>query len=214
MLDHRHYVPVLRWKQGEKFALRDLFSTDRSKICPLIELIPPNFKDEKVKKTGGVSNVIMVFAKELLQCWGEAAFFLDTSHINAINQKTTYSVLTKELQIQNLIPVLKLNNSQEIINILKGDVGHIGLRIKWNDFRDSQLSNKIQQILHTFNINPQNVDIIADLEQIDNYSSEFSRIYQNVLCKARWHSIIMMSGSFPKNLTDFHIGQHKLERKE
>ena len=37
MFDHTHYVPVLRWKQAEQHALRDLFPSVKSKLTPFIE---------------------------------------------------------------------------------------------------------------------------------------------------------------------------------
>jgi len=44
MFDHRHYVPVVKWKRGERVALRNLTSDVREKITPLIELLPKHFE--------------------------------------------------------------------------------------------------------------------------------------------------------------------------
>jgi Beta protein len=35
MFDHKSYVPILRWKQAERFALRDLADDVRNRITPL-----------------------------------------------------------------------------------------------------------------------------------------------------------------------------------
>ncbi len=40
MFDQRHYVAILRWKQAERLALRELQVEDRKRITPLIELTP------------------------------------------------------------------------------------------------------------------------------------------------------------------------------
>ena len=64
MFAYDHYVPILRWKGGEKLALRDLFPKDRSKITPLLEIPKDQAKAPKL------------LARELGQFWGqEKAFF-------------------------------------------------------------------------------------------------------------------------------------------
>jgi len=35
MFDHKHYVPIIPWKMGERIALRELFESDRQGIVPL-----------------------------------------------------------------------------------------------------------------------------------------------------------------------------------
>ncbi len=38
MFDHSHYVSILRWKQGEQIALRELYPRDKASMTPLIEI--------------------------------------------------------------------------------------------------------------------------------------------------------------------------------
>ena len=40
VFDHRHYVPILRWKRAEWVALRHLKPEDRARITPLVEITP------------------------------------------------------------------------------------------------------------------------------------------------------------------------------
>ena len=47
MFGPSHYVPILHWKQAERFALRYLQEADRRRITPLIELTPLTFKSRK-----------------------------------------------------------------------------------------------------------------------------------------------------------------------
>jgi len=54
IFDHKHYVPVLRWKRGEWNALRDVGSADRDSITPLIELAPKDFLDWRTRGSGFV----------------------------------------------------------------------------------------------------------------------------------------------------------------
>lgn len=44
MFNINHYVPVLRWKRAEEKALLELDNEVKSKLTPLIELIPRDFQ--------------------------------------------------------------------------------------------------------------------------------------------------------------------------
>jgi hypothetical protein len=53
MFGPSHYVPILRWKQAERYALRNLRDEDRDRITPLIELTPTIFKSPPNRGPGG-----------------------------------------------------------------------------------------------------------------------------------------------------------------
>jgi hypothetical protein len=53
MYDHKHYVPVLRWKRAERIALKSMFEEDRVRLTPLIELTPRDFSEQRISKLGG-----------------------------------------------------------------------------------------------------------------------------------------------------------------
>jgi len=40
MFDHKHYVPVIRLKCGERIALRALSPEDKARLTPLLQLKP------------------------------------------------------------------------------------------------------------------------------------------------------------------------------
>ena len=46
MFDHKHYVPILRWKRAERVALRDLPYADKLLMTPLVEIPPVGFSDQ------------------------------------------------------------------------------------------------------------------------------------------------------------------------
>ena len=43
MMDHRQYVPVLRWKRAEQGALGAVPMTERARITPIIEVTPKDY---------------------------------------------------------------------------------------------------------------------------------------------------------------------------
>jgi hypothetical protein len=69
MFGANHYVPILRWKRGEKIALRHLQPADKRVITPLIELVPTSFKPGQ----DGSADPALVLeheVKEIKKDWG------------------------------------------------------------------------------------------------------------------------------------------------
>lgn len=44
MFDYKHYVPIVRWKAGERTALRELYDDDKAGLTPLIEIPADNIE--------------------------------------------------------------------------------------------------------------------------------------------------------------------------
>jgi hypothetical protein len=82
------YVPILRWKQGERTALQNISAAGRAQVCPLIILNPGQYGDTKPPrappkrppKTAPLS-ASDAFAKHMQQAWGADAIMLDASNL-------------------------------------------------------------------------------------------------------------------------------------
>lgn len=81
------YVPILRWKQAERYALKNLHDDDRARITPLIELTPTIFKSRRTAKQEpqmlDPAQVLGKKAKKLLETCLNRPFFLDLRHVTA-----------------------------------------------------------------------------------------------------------------------------------
>ncbi|GAG19869.1 unnamed protein product, partial [marine sediment metagenome] len=80
--DHRHYVPCLRWKQGEYLAVQQLPSAAKKIITPLIEIpeIGYDFETRTTKKS--VDDHLLLQAKRIKKKWGKGPCFVDLKHIS------------------------------------------------------------------------------------------------------------------------------------
>lgn len=67
MFDYRHYVPILRWKRGERIALRNLQEDIKDQMTPLVELIPGDFT---TGNAAAVDNKLSKTAEDLFKNWG------------------------------------------------------------------------------------------------------------------------------------------------
>jgi hypothetical protein len=73
------YVPLLRWKRGERAALSALSPSGKSSVRPFVLLGADNFRDKKATKSASAVSAPAVFASEVLAAWGPSTFFLDAS---------------------------------------------------------------------------------------------------------------------------------------
>jgi hypothetical protein len=69
MTDHRHYVPILKGKTAEFWALQHLKPESRPLVTPLIEVVPPGTKNE--------AKHLRDSATRLAQAWGGDRLFVD-----------------------------------------------------------------------------------------------------------------------------------------
>jgi len=78
MNDHMHYVPILRWKAGEKSALKGLYQNDKAGVTPLIEWSRPGEvspQEDRETPTPSPSDLVL----DILKHWGPRLIFLRSS---------------------------------------------------------------------------------------------------------------------------------------
>ena len=101
--DHRHYVPVLRFKRAEKVALQQLVSTARRAITPLLEVVPT------------ADYTAATVADEIRSHWGPTPFFFDLHHLKEAQNGNFILELNGALRSHGLkgIPVIMENASDD-----------------------------------------------------------------------------------------------------
>ena len=137
MFGPQHYVPILRWKQAERFALQYLREEDRKRITPLIEITPKIFDPPKTGKKEGKrpdpGQVLEDQAKKLLESWGIAPFFLDlglidslVAPINGVRHPLVHIADTARSCCLSMVPVTGLARRDEYQTAVSGIVqlGH------------------------------------------------------------------------------------------
>ena len=75
------YIPVIRWKRGERVALRRLSKSGRNGVLPLAILSPDQYgpQEETASKTG--LSAADAFIQEVVLAWGTAPFYLDATNL-------------------------------------------------------------------------------------------------------------------------------------
>lgn len=217
MFETRHYVPILKWKQGEYQALRESTSITKGYITPLIEIVPIpwDYENERQKTsaTGHVSKV----ADQIEECWGKAPIFVDVEAIDA-DELLDGGLPPLEYVFDKarglnlfLVPVTSLDRSPayqtSVAKVVATDRHGVCIRLQDGDFDDlTGTGAEIDNLLALLEVEPEDVDIVLDFGEVNGSQTTAlvlaSRGIINSLPRVnQWRTMTLSSGAFPQNLT-------------
>jgi hypothetical protein len=75
------YIPILKWKRGERRAIKAVSAAMARDVCPLINVTEDTFTDQPETARSEVMPASFLFADEVYKHWGARPFFLDASAI-------------------------------------------------------------------------------------------------------------------------------------
>src|SRR5262245_34017419 len=87
MFDHTHYVPLLKGKEGEYRALKNLYDTPKSAMTPLVDVQPVRWDFRNERPATSIEAHIKKLPDKLSKSWGSRQpFFID---LYAVQSDTT-----------------------------------------------------------------------------------------------------------------------------
>lgn len=197
----RTYTPILKWKQGEQFALLNLSEETRKKTIPFFCLV------NKVNAKQ--------FVKDVSRFWGESNPFYLGFHQNLFDATdVSKSNILEEIIAESnkvglkVIPVICSLNSTSYLNTIKRLKNFLPngilLHFKPSDFKN--LKAVIDSSLKTIDFEGNdNIDILVDLFRINSsidieiYSKIIIDSY-NTLNSYKFRKFIFGASSFPESL--------------
>ncbi len=215
------YVPILKWKQGEQGALRELDSSTKAAILPLLELPPLeyNFVDDCFKKT--LEEHVEKLPQILLKSWA-GQFYLDICNLQEKylpGNIYIYSHIDELLETEDAIsqyipiytPTCPLKNNSYFRHCI--DSGRtIAIRLKFNEVDDFE--DIMELVINNLNIIPEemhNIDLIVDLGYIN--PSDAKRMLKLLKLSLSelphinlWRYIIIAGTSMPETLSALSSG--------
>lgn len=203
MFDHKHYVPIIPWKMGERIALRELFESDRRGIVPLIE-IPQNFVDKNpsVFETGKFIHSIL---PEIASCWGNGLAFVDLhalarlSSTNVTRHIETFFHYSAEAGLK-LCPVVRVQLPGSYGEaICKGvqSTQAMCLRLRVKDFEGNAITGRIEAVLSEVNLSPSSVHLLMDLQLVNGESPTHLVRYERLPYLSMGHKKVLESHGHP-----------------
>lgn len=180
--NHRHYVPILKGKRGEFNALKELFPQDKAALTPLIEVPPIPWKRDKagVPHRSRTPEAHLEYVWDgLVDAWGTSrSLFADLSISGlpelaptAARHVVTYffdgarSVNLKLIPVTGLAPTSAARTA--LAGVLAVDKRGLCVRLRRNQgLFDPTMGQQLVQLIASFGLKPEDVDLILDLEDI------------------------------------------------
>jgi len=235
MFNYKHYIPILRWKAAEKEALGKLGKEEKELITPLIELIMPqpeymvkDGEDTRIKSPEELLNESIEMFKskvkeipnEIAKFWGIAPAFVDLSLIDfslRIDGVGRIMELGEELKLC-LVPVVGLSSIPElkkISNVCNKKYKHgLCLRLFRNDFEKASFQDNIKDFLTEYELSEDDVDIVIDFQITDSKCLEMGNYVGKLPDISRWRTLTVVSGTFPKDLSQLSPDMHFIDRSD
>lgn len=185
------YVPILKYKQGEKDALLTLRDEDKDKIIPLLEVTP-----DVITKGNfcGVSDF-----------WNDRKYILDVSpEFRDEMQGDEYLQLFERCKNEKVVPVVRLSDNEDTVKHLsEGSTNGIALRLYVEEILDDDFEGIFDEF--TSNIDISKTDLIIDAQSIEsNKINETTFLLKgsiNLISDIQsYRSVIFTSNSFPRSL--------------
>lgn len=193
---HKHYVPVMKAKAGERWALSHLAATTRSHMTPLLELHAHADKNLTVHADD--------VCEDLAAVWGtDDPFFLDTIwlHGSAGNPMIIAVVFAAARNnALQAIPVVRTTYDAptlaQVRAIIDDDDRECMLRITPNDLVAPR-NAEIDRVLTELELTPQDVHLLIDYQAT---TMQLARDVHRVPYLQNWRTFTTSSGAFPRSL--------------
>ncbi|MEO7887424.1 beta family protein [Polaromonas sp.] len=228
------YLPALKWKQGEQFAVKQLTLGQKSRLLPIVDLPDRPYNWEEKKYTKSWNKHIDDIVKATVASWGtihELAVdqVIDDNDSLVSNSGTPWEYLFAELWAAGVkaIPVLsnKASASEQaaLISIAKtykktrwllryratpqGEVPAATQAQSW--FANARVA---------LGVKPSQIDAVLDLGYITGDPKSLvvstTQALQAIASLGPWHQLALLSGGFPVNLAGVQKGTKQLFRSD
>ena len=229
MFGPSHYVPILRWKQAERFALRYLQEEDRKRITPLIELTPLTFQSRKTARREAMPldpvQVVHQESKKLLEACGNFPFFLDLRHVavdvararGKVHALEYFAEVGRSYKLA-LVPVTGLLRTKQyqasVATIVNNDKRGLCLRLTPADVMQAEFQGNIKAFLSSLHLTEDAVHLLVDYEANDPALPGLNSVLAAIPNISEWQTLSMASGAFPPDLQSFEPGNRRIPRSD
>ena len=229
MFNHRHYVPILKWKMGEYQALQRLASTVKDRVTPLLEIPPVGFDFENLKDKKTPDEHLSDFVRRLKSKWQDRPCFVDLKYLPPETRMVNGShyvdaVFTAAREERCLtIPVICFANDDAFLDAVAVEVfterRGVCLRLALADFDRPALFADVEKLLGRFALSWADADLVIDLGTpnflpINAYTRTLSMLLSMVPALNRWRTLTIAATAYPQSVAAVTKPFQKLPRHE
>lgn len=230
MFDHKHYVPILKWKRGEYRAMSLLTAGQKSGLTPLFDLPLLDFDPPTGDSADPVFDANLdKMAAQVEANWGKGlpAFFdfglLNPAALYAGAQHPVERFFAEcAFRGVRAIPVTGLVRapaySRAAADAARLHATGLCIRLSAEELEAASLAGRLGDFLDGAGLRPGECDLAVDLSvtptQPALVAAGLARIIGSLPQLASWRTLTVASGAFPQTLSAFPVGTHKLPRAD
>jgi hypothetical protein len=222
MFDNNHYVPILKWKRGERTALSELDPTHKKIMTPLIEIQPVPFDHPNGKFSKTLDEHLSGLGNQVKDSWNEdTGIFVDLNTLYENGDFEEELLESGQHPIEYAMDDVESNGIKAIpvTGIYRHDSFHAAikatskkhnrglcLRLEESDISDIEsLRVDIDRLLEFHQVEVSNVDLIIDYKQIiptqeEQHLSNVALTILKLPYLNDWRTFTIASTAYPKNL--------------
>jgi hypothetical protein len=217
MFDHKHYVPILKGRDGEYGALACLPPASRDRLTPLIELppIPWDFEEERPART--IDAHLKKVAQKIEKAWGPGRYlFLDlmwiaqTERMSDGKHPLEYVFASGRARGLAPIPVVGLLRDEDYLTacraVVRQDRCGVCMRIQREDFAEFEdLEQELQRVLSAVDAKMSQAHLLLDLRALTPAPRSIdaegaAALISRIPDIGKWRTFTLAATSFPENL--------------
>lgn len=225
----QHYVPCLRWKQGEYQALFRLSPNIKGALVPLIEVSEIGYDFETRMENKTIDEHLSAFPKRVKDKWGTRPCLVDMHLIEASqrmdNGEHPFTFVFNDLRLKGVaaIPVVRLEQDSACQDAIESIVAQdkIGLcfRINVENAAKANIMLSLKTLLQRYNQEVETCDFILDLgapnfEPIEGFVEVLGAIITDLPHREEWRSFSIIGTAFPSSMAEVERGLSIKPRNE
>jgi Beta protein len=223
MFNDRHYVPILKGREGEYSAMQALDGKLRGWITPLFEVppVPWDFVNETPAKT--LDKHLATTPEKLFGAWGRTKpLFVDFlwvppgERMQSGHHPVTHLLAgTRKLGLQ-VIPVTGPERDADYQKAVRDAIAadHLGACIRVdNDYLGdlSGLATELAELQKTLGVGAKDLDLLIDLKEVTPRNEALIVTGMNAVLSSlpqlsEWRTLTLAAAAFPENLSDIPAG--------
>ncbi|MBN9220939.1 MAG: hypothetical protein J0I79_23585 [Mesorhizobium sp.] len=223
------YIPILRWKQGERVALSNLSNAGRLDVTPHLVLLQGQYGDTKIPKQAKAppktppkvppAPASDVFAKQIADAWGSTKCYLDAADLPGTAMAHHLdNIMASALAVGlHIVPSIKTTNAPPsyqaaVARMIQAHKLGAALRISLSDL------TTMPTWIGSWFCPAHETDLIIDLANsaanVLALGASALQAFANLHQPASWRSITLAGGNIPAMLSGYTIGLTPLPRAE
>lgn len=211
------YVPILRWKRGERVGLEHLTPLGKQRSLPLFLLGADQYKLRPATAKKAAVPAPNSFANDVQIAWGASPFLLDASSLPATaGQHPLLHIATACANAGlAMVPATNLGAAGPYQAAVAAAVqfGHgVCLRIDLQEA--ASIANWIAQWPHPLNQTDLIIDFGSEIGTAAGLGAALDNVLLNLHAGTQWRSVAMAGTSMPQNFTGYLAGLHVIQRRE